>query len=292
MTKSHTCQFPRRTLGNLYISSRSFPHGRSWVGQAAGEVAIKVGDDQLLGIALGYDCGPAELKGNAPAFSQFNSVDLSMTDYSGAVLVACAEVMVKIIELRLDFARLGPGDLGALKKLEQLETIWLTGSTLTNEHLADLAALGSLRNLTIKNTKVDGQGLKHLAGHANLTRLHLPMGMDDEAIFALPPLPSLVELDISYSKVTARASEPLSLLQSLETLFLNDTECGDELIAGLKDIKKLQSLFLNGARITDKCVDSLLQMTNLRHLELRDTGLSEMAAQRIRTKLSDCDVFF
>ena len=292
MTKSHTCQFPRRTLGNLYISSTTFPHGRSWIGQAAGEVAVNVGEDQLLGIALGYDCGPGELKGNTPAFSQFNSVDLSMTDYSGAVLVACAEVMVNTRELRLDFARLGPGDLKCLKNLKDLQTIWLTGSTLSNEHLADLAALESLRNLTIKNTKVDAQGLKYLAGHAALTRLHLPMGMQDEAISALVPLPSLSELDISYSKISAKAAQHLSQLQSLDTLFINDTECGDELIAGLKDAKKLQSLFLNGAKITDKCADSLLEMTNLRHLELRDTGLSEVAAQRIRTRLSECDVFF
>jgi len=64
-------------------------------------------------------------------------------------------------------------------------------------------------------------------------------------------------------------------------------------VAALKPLSKLERLNLQGCkRLRDDAVPVLSAMTKLRVLDLKDSGISEPAAAKIRAALPRCEVRF
>lgn len=279
-----------RSAGNLYLAQRAFPHSKTWVGQAQNQVALEIKDDSLLGLAFSYDFNDKELPKVAESLKQLESADFSMCTFSSGVLSGLAES--KLVELRLDFAAISGKDLEVIGKIQSLETIWLTGASVRDEQLLLIKDLPSLTSLTLKSTSLTSHALANLCkGFESLKRLHLPASIDDSGPAYLSEGRSRInELDISYSKISNCCAPHLAQL-GLETLYLNDTEIGDDALSELSQSKTLKVLFLNGTLITDKGLNHLENLTTLEHLELRDTRITEIGAARLRSKLKDCAVF-
>ncbi|HNB17201.1 MAG TPA: hypothetical protein PLC15_17595 [Candidatus Obscuribacter sp.] len=280
-----------KSAGNLYQAQKQFPHSKTWVGQALGQVDLPAREDSLLGLAFSYDFSEKDAPKVTETLSHFTSVDFSMGTFSGKVLAAM--LASPLVELRLDFAALSKEDLENLAKQESIETLWFTGASLRDEQLVHLGPLPKLTSLALKSTALSSRALELMsgAGFQSLRRLHLPANIDDQGAEFLARGGSLItELDLSFSKISDAAGKALASLK-LETLYLNDTAFGDAGLEQLKESPTLKVLFLNGSKISDKGLTQLAEMPALEHLELRDTKITEMGAARLRGKLKDCAVF-
>ncbi len=290
-TKELTLVFPSKTtLGNLYLSKRTFPHNRSWIGQASGEVKLSLPDQSIIGLAMAHDVDARTAEGSAAALGQITSMDLSTAQYSPAFLAAILKLST-LVELRLDFLNLTSQDFVNLNEATALETLWLTGSTINDQILPLVQGVKTLTSLTIKSTKISDASMKALAALPHLKNLHLPATISDSGVIDLTASSSIEDLDISYTSITAKSLAALANLKSLSTLYVNDTTLSDDSMAEVKNIKGLKVLFLNGTKVTDKCLEQLAEATQLEHLELRDTKVTEIGIARLRSKLKDCAIF-
>ncbi len=290
-TKELTLVFPSKTtLGNLYLSKRTFPHNRSWIGQASGEMKLSLPDQSIIGLAMAHDVDARTAEGSAAALGQITSMDLSTAQYSPAFLAAILKLST-LVELRLDFLNLTSQDFVNLNEATALETLWLTGSTINDQILPLVQGVKTLTSLTVKSTKITDASMKALAALPHLKNLHLPATISDSGVIDLTASSSIEDLDISYTTITAKSLAALANLKSLSTLYVNDTTLSDDSMAEVKNIKGLKVLFLNGTKVTDKCLEQLAEATQLEHLELRDTKVTEIGIARLRSKLKDCAIF-
>jgi Leucine-rich repeat (LRR) protein len=290
-TKELTLIFPSKsTLGNLYLSKRTFPHNRSWIGQASGEVKLSLPEQSIIGLAMAHDVDARSAEASATALGQITSMDLSTSQYSPAFLAAILKLS-RLVELRLDFLNLTSQDFVNLNEATALETLWLTGSSINDQILPLVQGVKTLTSLTIKSTKISDASMKALAALPLLKNLHLPASISDNGVADLSASSSLEDLDLSYTTITAKALASLSNLKSLSTLYVNDTTLSDDSMAEVKNIKGLKVLFLNGTKVTDKCLEQLAEAAQLEHLELRDTKVTEIGIARLRSKLKDCAIF-
>jgi Leucine-rich repeat (LRR) protein len=290
-TKELTLVFPSKTtLGNLYLSKRAFPHNRSWIGQASGEVKLSLPDQSIIGLALAHDVDARTAESSAAALAQITSMDLSTAQYSPAFLAAILKLST-LVELRLDFLNLTSQDFVNLNEATALETLWLTGSSINDQILPLVQGVKTLTSLTIKSTQITDASMKALAALPHLKNLHLPATISDSGVIDLTASSSIEDLDISYTTITAKSLAALANLKSLSTLYVNDTTLSDDSMAEVKNIRGLKVLFLNGTKVTDKCLEQLAEATQLEHLELRDTKVTEIGIARLRSKLKDCAIF-
>ena len=294
MTQDLSLTFPTKpSLGNLYVCRREFPHNRSWLGQAAGTVDIKVPDDHLVGLAFASTTLAKHISEHKAAIASLASADLSTTTLNAPLLQAVFETS-KLVEIRLDFLPLSGEvltEFAAGRGLEDLTTLWLTGTSVTDSDLKAFQNLKAIKHLALKSTPITDGAMAILATFAKLSHLHLPRQISDDGLTALSQSKSLLELDLSYSSITDQGLAAIKNMPQLETLYVNDTAITDSGLSQLKGHPGLKVLFLNGTKVTDRGLDELVAVENLHHLELRDTSATEIGSARLRTKLKDCAVF-
>lgn len=294
MSQDLTLNFPSKpSLGNLYVCKRAFPHNRSWRGQAAGTVDLKVPEDHLAGLAFASTAQAKQLMEYKDSIAKLASADLSTTTLNAGLLQALFEI-TQLVEIRLDFLPLSGEVLTEFAGghgLQQLVTLWLTGTSVTDKDLNAFHNLTTVQHLALKNTPITNAALETLAQFTNLTHLHLPKQVNNQGLEALSKSKSLLELDLSYSSITDDGLVFIQSMPQLETLYVNDTAVSDKGLTHLKGHPGLKVLFLNGTKVTDKGLDELAGVANLTHLELRDTAATEIGAARVRSNLKDCAIF-
>ena len=112
----------------------------------------------------------------------------------------------------------------------------LRGRDLTDDGLADVARLGNVVELNLRDTKITSAGLGHLKGLAKLTRLHLERtNVGDEGIANLTKLTTLEYLNLYGTKITDKSLDHLAGLKNLRQLYVWQTDVTD---AGIAKFKK------------------------------------------------------
>ena len=112
----------------------------------------------------------------------------------------------------------------------------LRGRDLTDAGLADVARLGNVVELNLRDTKITSAGLVHLKGLAKLTRLHLERtNVGDEGIANLTKLTTLEYLNLYGTKITDKSLDHLAGLKNLRQLYVWQTDVTD---AGIAKFKK------------------------------------------------------
>jgi internalin A len=103
------------------------------------------------------------------------------------------------------------------------------GIRVTDLGLAKLARLKNLRRLDVSGARITPAGLKHLKG-LPLERLSLwnCAALDDSAADILAAIPTLANLDLSYTAAGDPALHTLASLPHLQYLFLTDTKATPE----------------------------------------------------------------
>jgi hypothetical protein len=191
------------------------------------------------------------------------------TDASLSDVVAVGDVE----SVRLIKTSVTDSGLGKLKELKNLTEFEYLGprapDRLTDAGLTHLAAITSLRALSLAETDVTEAGTQHLKGLTNLQSLAIMRSpVTDEALKHLEGLTNLVSLNLASTKVTDAGLEHLKGLTTLEYLDLYDTPITD---AGLEHLKGL---------------------TNLKRLEIKRTGVTEAGMQKFRQALPQCEIWY
>ena len=111
----------------------------------------------------------------------------------------------------------------------------LRGRDLTDAGLADVARLGNVVELNLRDTKITSAGLVHLKGLAKLKRLHLERtNVSDEGVANLTKLTTLEYLNLYGTKITDKSLDHLAGLKKLRQLYVWQTDVTDAGIAKLK----------------------------------------------------------
>jgi Leucine-rich repeat (LRR) protein len=100
------------------------------------------------------------------------------------------------------------------------------GIKITDLGLTKLARLKNLRFLDVSGAQLTPSGLKVLESLPRLERLSLwnCTALDDSAASALAAIPSLTNLDLSYTSAGDATLQKLAALPHLKTLYLTDTK--------------------------------------------------------------------
>ena len=111
----------------------------------------------------------------------------------------------------------------------------LRGRSLTDDGLADVAALKNVIALNLRDTQITSAGLVHLKGLTKLRRLHLERTkIGDEGIGNLVNLPDLEYLNLYATKITDKSLDQLASIKNLKQLYVWQTDVTDEGVARFK----------------------------------------------------------
>lgn len=134
--------------------------------------------------------------------------------------------------------------------------------------LAKLVEAGVVVHLDVRNTKGVSMLLKSLEGNVHVT-----------------------QIDLGNSDVTDADLPAIGAFPQLKTLRLYDTAITDEGVKHLLNMPQLSSLSLMLTKgITDAAVPDLERLTSLNELNVRSTGISRAAGQRLKANLPNAKV--
>lgn len=168
-------------------------------------------------------------------------------------------------------------DLRQLAALKQLVRLKVYSGDVGNTDLAALIGMTQLRELALRNTKIDASGLKQLTALRNLEALDLQRSVNlrDEAFAVLVEFPKLAELALVEGVFTDAALDHFRQLPQLKALDLRScsglTATG---LARLAQFGQLRSLKIGGASIDDASLPLLAKIATLTSLTIEDASVT------------------
>lgn len=181
----------------------------------------------------------------------------------------------------------------ALARFVQRDGSRLRGLTLSNTGISDdglrhLAGLTVIRELDIGNldpphalrgatfpvNTITSAGVGHLKGLTSLRSLNLGgLPVDDADLDALKDLPNLVSLYLDRTKVRGPWFGRLKSLPKLAGVYLDGSAINDEGLSYLKGASGLQFLSVAGVRLTANGLAHLKMLPKLNRLDVKGCGL-------------------
>ena len=148
--------------------------------------------------------------------------------------------------------------LARLGDFENLESVNLVGSSVTDDSLALLGGKKYLKSVMIQHAGISDAGLAHLSALTNLQSLYISAcGASDTGLANLEGLTNLESLVLSRTNVTDAGLHHLAPLQKLKTLAIDQPGVTDASIAQLKKLSGLRQLSLIGTSLTRSGVEEL-----------------------------------
>jgi hypothetical protein len=231
-------------------------------------------------------------------------LDLSLTRISDHGLRAL-KTAPAIEDLNLYFAeQISDEGTAVLRNWKHLKRLNLRGTKITDSTLEVLAGVPTIEWLDIGWAQVTDTGLDHLSSLTNLRSLTMGGNkLTDTALQFLRQMPQIEHLDIGGTQRTDSGLWSLSLTDAGVQAIATVTEIRELWLAGtniigpglalLKPLAKLEMLNLQGCkRLRDDAAATLAEFRQLRVLDVKDTGLTEQAAARIRAALPQCEVLW
>jgi Leucine-rich repeat (LRR) protein/beta-lactamase regulating signal transducer with metallopeptidase domain/tetratricopeptide (TPR) repeat protein len=182
-------------------------------------------------------------------------------------------------------------DLAALKDVQQITTLDLSDSDVTDAGLARLEEMTGLKQLDLNRcANITDAGLTHLKPLKNLRRLSL-FGdhITDAGLANLKDLVDLETLQLFGSdQITDQGLANIAAMKHLKDLNLSGSQITDSGLTSLDDLK-LQGIWLDDCNgITDAGMPCLAKMTSLRRLGLDRTQLTDAGLKQL-SSLKDLD---
>ena len=130
-----------------------------------------------------------------------------------------------------------PGWIAQLRYLPEVESLDLSGTSITDSDLSALPDLPGLQRLDLSGTAVTGPGLRHL-GRAPLLRTIVlaETPVSDEAISYLVSLAELERVVLDGTRITDAGLSHLARLPKLRELSVSNTQVTTE---GLEELRKM-----------------------------------------------------
>ena len=196
---------------------------------------------------------------------------------------------LRILSLPEGLCRMTDAGLISISNMPRLENLYLdVKGPITDDGLAHLSKIHSLKKLHLSRLQVTDRGLAYLAQIKTLERLDLPQeqkGITDKGITCLGELPNLRQLAISRihyidpkmnkDYYTDRGLEALVKCRNLEDLGIGSIGITDAGIDHIAKLTKLKKLMLFGCEnVTDAGLVKLTALTSLRNLYITSAGVS------------------
>lgn len=153
-------------------------------------------------------------------------------------------------------------NLVALRGLANLQTLNLSGTSVTDDGIAHLTRLGKLRTLYLNGTRIS-----------------------DGCVPSLIQMASLRELSFDHTGITDLGVTGVSEMTRIERLYLKDTEVTN---AGLEQIQRLSGLIwlqLSRTRISDDGLVHLKALKKLRELDVGETVVTQAGLAELKLAL-------
>ncbi|MEJ7594903.1 MAG: hypothetical protein WKF77_25535 [Planctomycetaceae bacterium] len=163
-----------------------------------------------------------------------------------------------------------------------------------NDALGFLTGLRSLDTLFLTGTRVTDVGvLKHIPDLQAVQKLGLDLlDITDQGLFALHSMPSLRSISLAHTGVSDDGIvELVRQSLSVEKLTLGNTAVSDTALAQLSDLAQITKLALFDTGITNRGLESISHLPNLSSLNLdrtsvTDAGITHLARLVAMQKLS------
>jgi hypothetical protein len=160
------------------------------------------------------------------------------------------------------------------------------GRRFTDKEMVYLPGLRELESVFLFGTSVTDEGIARLEGAPNLQHVTLPDRCTAKSLTTLLTLPRLRILSVHELELTPASLDEINRMTTLETLVLPfEKGLGEDCLMRLTNLRNLQSLALP-ANLTDRGIGHLRQFPKLILLDLRrctqvtDAGLSHLDGLR------------
>jgi Leucine-rich repeat (LRR) protein len=216
-------------------------------------------------------------------------------------------------------ASLTDAGMAHLRKLTNLEFLFVSSGRATDASLANLAACTQLRHLELYLTRLTDAGLAHLERLQNLEKLVLryanitdagfkhfrDMGKLQELAFVncksitgsgmaeLGELPKLVSLNFIATSVDDTGLEQFGRFPHVAAVILVRTKVTDTgLLRLCKRLHRISTLnLMENPQLTDGAVEPILELGGLKYLYLQNTGITARGVARIQAARPGCQIF-
>jgi hypothetical protein len=168
----------------------------------------------------------------------------------------------------------------SLAALEEIDTLRLLLAANTRINDAGLVHIGKMKGLKYLalDRQIGDAGLRHLASAQTLEYLYLHRSkITDQGLLALQALPRLASLDVGGTRITNAGAKTLGTLASLRQLDISDTAITDAGLGFLADLPNLETLYAN-QRVTDAGVKRLAVLKKLKALDLSGAPVTNAGA--------------
>ena len=182
-------------------------------------------------------------------------------------------------------------DMSRFTGLSLLQGLYLAGSQLSDEGLATIGTITTLKYLALASPRITDAGLQHLSGLKNIENLLLGgTSIGTDGLAHLVDLPLVNWLDLTGTKAADSSLALMPRFRSLEGLVLRQTGVTDEGLPHLMQVPKLKRLDLEATNVSDDGLATLKQLSSLRELVLTGTRISPRGVEALRAALPNCKV--
>lgn len=181
------------------------------------------------------------------------------------------------VRLRSDWQG-GEEALEHLPRLERVTVVQLNHPSVTDAGLEIVAGCDDLEALYLGGSSIDADGLRHLRELSSLRYLSLKgLPLDDASIANLAGLTALEQLGLDGTPVGDEALTYLRGMANLRVLWLNNTRVTDDGLARLKGLPQLEKLVLTETALEGPGLEHLAKASRLRYLSLQGVPLRDGA---------------
>jgi hypothetical protein len=173
--------------------------------------------------------------------------------------------------------------LALLRELTSIRRLYMDHSQVTDAGMRVVASFPNLEELDLRDaSQVGDAGLMHVRNPAHLKRLLLRRTrVSDAGMGFLCDLNNLEVLDLGMTPVTGEGLKQLAPLTRLRELTFWGNAIDDEAVASVRQMKELEILDLGGAAISDEGVERLGTLSKLEVLGLRGSQVTDVGIQRL-----------
>ncbi len=176
-------------------------------------------------------------------------------------------------------------------------------------------ALSGLEDLTLIESRITGEGMKHLnglenlqtimidgcqaneLGFTNLSRLKnieevviIGLGVTDANLDHIGEIPNLRRLTLWNTNISDHGLRHLRELNRLEFLNLNSPRLGDPGLVHLKTLTTLKAIHLEGTAISECGIMHLKDLPNLKKISSFRNAITEDGVESLRKAMPSCDI--
>ena len=174
---------------------------------------------------------------------------------------------------------------------EQLDEQFRSFLDVTDDDLAHIPDVSSIRNLSLGRTSVTDAGLAHLAGCKNLEWLDLSLtSVGNEGLKSLAASDRLKQLFLEGTTVSDAGLAAVATFKQLEELDLSKLQITDDGLAHVANLKNLKILYLTGSPITDTGLAHLRGLKQLETLETTGTQVTPEGLKKLKVSLPKLQV--